>query len=756
MFRSAAAYVVTAWLLVEIADVLLPIYDAPGWLMRLLVTLLLVGFTPAMIFTWLFNLTGDGIEATEDVANQPKILSARWFRATVGVVTVFLTGLAVWWVWTGHVEDEAQRISNESRRLSNPVVAVATIRNLSGNPELDWLSEGMANLVRTNLAQSRHLVVVSKARWDAIGRLAGETDAVPAAATEAGVDFVVTGEFISTPAGLYLAARLTDLQSGIDRVAESFDALTPETMLGTAYRIGLLARKGLQVPHTDSVDSFAADFVVNHMTAYEAYVGGLDYFRKYNYEQAGQSMNTALELAPQFHIARYRLAHVQASTGRKEQALASLHAIPADARLNRRERLYVDAATAFFTPDFARAAEIYEELLEEFPYEVEARQFLAEVYFNDYKEEQAIEQLEILARQEPENEFVWSAMATYQLMVGQLDDAENSLQRYLEVATEREHPLTLLGDLDRQRGKFAAAAEDYREALAVNREFTTARLGMAQVEAIMGNTEAAKTLWRDIVSDAEIIPDDRIFAAFDLSSILRSEGLFDEAAQPLLELGKELHEEKVREAMAYSTRATLHLEMGDFDTAAQLIDVALERNVYSPTRYLFARGLLEIARGDAPALRTTVAEILTHALPAEDPDRTEEKAALYLEGMMLLASGKANEAVEALQGADRVEGYRYALYQLGLAAALAESGQHARALALAQKAETDRDPGDVRLDLEIDRVRAILLQARCHASMGDADEAARQAERFLQRWHQADAMLEDIRLARALAKSGAG
>ena len=712
LFRAAGAYIVVAWLLVQIADTIMPIYDAPQWVLRAFVTLLVVGFTPAMIAAWLFDITRHGIEVTGDSPRQARVLASVWFRAIVGGITTIVTGIVVWWIWTGYLVNSTNGLSADRSVSGDRVVAITPIRNLSGDESLEWLGDGLANLVRNELAKSRHVVVVSKPRWDSITRDTGGGDAAYEAARDAGIEFVFSGEFISLPAGMYLSVRLTDLASGIERAAESFDALTAETMLGTGYRLGIIARQGLQLPHTESVDSFAADFVVNNMTAYEAYVGGLEYFRRFDYGLAEQSFGVALELAPQFHIARYRLSHVFMSTGRQSQAVATIADIPADAPFSRREQLYVDAARTLFEFDLDPAIATYRTLLDEYPYEVEARQFLAEAYFQNYQEDLAVKELRILAQQEPENEFIWGSMGTYLVLAGQLEEAEQPLTTYLELAAEKAHPLTMLGDLQRQRGNYEQSADYYTRALDANPGFAEARRGQAQVFTLIGKSDEAKATWREIIADGELPADERIYAAFDYSYVLRAEGQYRESLEPLLALEAEIKEERIREPMALATRAMSHLELGEPDVAQTLIDEALERNAASaPTRYLFARGLLELAESNYPAVRNTAQEIRTHALPPDNPDRTEERAAIYLEGLALLGNGDADAAVELLRSGIELGGYSYAVFELALARALALAGELDEARTLAEAAANYHTASEVRLDLELDRRRARQLQA---------------------------------------------
>ena len=66
--RMAGLYLVGAWLLVQVAGTVLPMFGAPEWLPRSVVILLALGFLPAVIFSWVFELTPQGLKRDEDVA----------------------------------------------------------------------------------------------------------------------------------------------------------------------------------------------------------------------------------------------------------------------------------------------------------------------------------------------------------------------------------------------------------------------------------------------------------------------------------------------------------------------------------------------------------------------------------------------------------------------------------------------------------------------------------------------------------------
>src|SRR4029453_3749559 len=68
VYKVAVAYAVVSWLLIQAASILLPTFEAPSWVMRSFVVLLALGLVLALIISWAFELTPDGIKHEEDVA----------------------------------------------------------------------------------------------------------------------------------------------------------------------------------------------------------------------------------------------------------------------------------------------------------------------------------------------------------------------------------------------------------------------------------------------------------------------------------------------------------------------------------------------------------------------------------------------------------------------------------------------------------------------------------------------------------------
>jgi hypothetical protein len=175
---------------------------------------------------------------------------------------------------------------------------------------------------------------------------------------------------------------------------------------------------------------------------------------------------------------------------------------------------------------------------------------------------------------------------------------------------------------------------------------------------------------------------------------------------------------------------------------------------------VFARGTLMLMRGDAARARVVASEIRNLPVPGDNPQdaavvrEAALKAATYLEGLADLSAGDAARSADVLARAVTLPGYQYSIYNLGLARALLAAGKPAQALKLARAAASERDAGDLRLDLELDRSRAILLEAEILEQLGQPDGAKARARDFLRRWQGAAPSQQDRLRAEQLAKTG--
>src|SRR4249919_1960186 len=94
VIRMAGLYLVGAWLVTQVAGTLLPVFEAPAWVMKTLVGLLAVGFVPALIFAWVFELTPEGIKRDAEVKPEESIAPQTARRMDRMIIVVLALALA--------------------------------------------------------------------------------------------------------------------------------------------------------------------------------------------------------------------------------------------------------------------------------------------------------------------------------------------------------------------------------------------------------------------------------------------------------------------------------------------------------------------------------------------------------------------------------------------------------------------------------------------------------------------------------------
>jgi len=89
VFRVGIAYVVASWVLLQIVDVIIPIFEVPDWAPKLIFVILAVGLVPALIFAWAFEMTPEGLKKESEVDRSASIVGTTGRKLNF-VITGFL------------------------------------------------------------------------------------------------------------------------------------------------------------------------------------------------------------------------------------------------------------------------------------------------------------------------------------------------------------------------------------------------------------------------------------------------------------------------------------------------------------------------------------------------------------------------------------------------------------------------------------------------------------------------------------------
>ncbi|MEO6064527.1 MAG: hypothetical protein ABIP49_01930, partial [Lysobacterales bacterium] len=90
VLRVALAYLVLSWLLLQVGSVLLPTFEAPTWVMRVVVLLLAAGFVVTLVFSWVFELTPEGLKRESEIDRSESITHRTARKLDIAVIVLLV------------------------------------------------------------------------------------------------------------------------------------------------------------------------------------------------------------------------------------------------------------------------------------------------------------------------------------------------------------------------------------------------------------------------------------------------------------------------------------------------------------------------------------------------------------------------------------------------------------------------------------------------------------------------------------------
>ncbi len=174
VIRMAGLYVVGAWLLVQVAGTVLPWFGVSASVLRGLVVVLVIGFIPALVFAWVFELTPDGIKRDADVAPGQSIAPQTAQRMNRMIIAVLLLALTYFGFdkFVLAPRREASTSATAQPQVAAPVVAASVASdksiavlpfvNMSSDQEQEYFSDGLSEELLNQLAQIPQLRVIAR------------------------------------------------------------------------------------------------------------------------------------------------------------------------------------------------------------------------------------------------------------------------------------------------------------------------------------------------------------------------------------------------------------------------------------------------------------------------------------------------------------------------------------------------------------------------------------------------------------------
>ncbi len=168
VFRVAAAYLVVGWVVLQVAELIVPILHLPDWTITMTFYIGLVGFPFALLFAWAFELTPEGLKRSEDVDPEYSIAQSTGHtlnRAISGLLAVaVIILLADRFLLDRESGESAEATPGESLAAGGESrsIAVLPFVNMSDDPQQEYFSDGISEELLNGLAKIQELRVAAR------------------------------------------------------------------------------------------------------------------------------------------------------------------------------------------------------------------------------------------------------------------------------------------------------------------------------------------------------------------------------------------------------------------------------------------------------------------------------------------------------------------------------------------------------------------------------------------------------------------
>jgi len=330
VFKVAAAYLIVSWLILQVIGSIVPIIEAPEWVSKTILMLLLAGFPIALLFAWAFELTPEGIKKESDVVRDESITtqtSSKLNLVIIGALVLIIGGFAYdkfigASTTTGLVQDQAKSSENtakeelnnkssESNSTNDKSIAVLPFVNMSSDKNQEYFADGISEEILNALVKASGLRVAGRTSSFSFK---GKNTTIKQIGNLLKVAYVLEGSVRKQNQQVRITAQLIKTDDGFHLWSETYDG-TLDNVFDLQEDISRKVTSELKLILNLGSQQRLASKLTNNIDAYDLFLRGREKVRKRinnNIPEGIALLQQAVDLDPNFAQAWAKLAEAEA------------------------------------------------------------------------------------------------------------------------------------------------------------------------------------------------------------------------------------------------------------------------------------------------------------------------------------------------------------------------------------------------------------------------------------------------------------
>jgi len=319
VFKVCIGYLLLAWIVLQVADIVVPALELPEWTIKFLILVGVLGLPFAIFFAWAYELTPEGIKKETDVGpgNSKARKTGNILNYAIIALLVTALGYFVYESQFASAPTDAFKTSDASTAAKPagetqippqaPSIAVLPFVNMSSDVEQEYFSDGISEELLNLLAKTPNLRVAART---SSFQFKGRNQDIQDIGKQLGVSTILEGSIRKSGTKVRITAQLIKADDGFHIWSETYDRELTDIFeiqdeISAAIVDSLKETLGIDlVKQTSRVTTSSAD-------AYDYYLHGLRDLYIYTFESletAITAFESALALDPDFLLAKIKLA----------------------------------------------------------------------------------------------------------------------------------------------------------------------------------------------------------------------------------------------------------------------------------------------------------------------------------------------------------------------------------------------------------------------------------------------------------------
>jgi len=463
VFRVAALYLLSAWLIAQVADVVIGLAELPPAVGRVVLAILALGFPVAVAVAWFFEWTSEGIRRETDTAEAGSADQPARRRLDYVIFSLLLVALG-YFIAT-HDWTNAPPVAGAS-------IAVLPFENRSAQPDDLYFTDGIHEDILTQLGKISSMIVISRT---SVMRYRDSAKTIPEIAAELGVATVLEGGV--QRAGNRVRINLQLIEAATDRHlwAESFDReLSAENVFAIQSEIASSIAMTLNARLSPGEKQSIETVPTRNLEAYDAYLLGRRHIASRRHDEllrAREYLERAVRLDPGFALAYSGLSDaliLLSQYGELDSEILLAQAEDAARKAVQLDPGLGEAHTSFglvrkyrgdpaeeFAPHLRRGIELA-------PGSADGRKWYANYLAETNHDAEALEQLQVAVLLDPMSAIIRVNLATSLRRMERHQEAKVQLRRALEIDPQFMPAIWGLWDYGSAGEIIAATSQVYR------------------------------------------------------------------------------------------------------------------------------------------------------------------------------------------------------------------------------------------------------------------------------------------------------